>query len=669
MSSRRWLAIAGLSCALLGAWGAFAFLREPPAGDGGGASNRSTPAAASGDHARGEAGAGAANDGATTSDFAPTVVAVEPRLEWPDTTALRRIEQHGRVLFGGVVYAPDGSPCPGAAVWCNCDRITMTDDHGAWRADVGRPDHFDADVYQVPGLFGTGGFGADRHPAPLLAACKEGVGFDEATVDPVSRRVDFHLHGGLAFRGSVVDNDDLRPVGGAELEARVASFIDRVHADPRGEFVFAALPAGGVDLSGRAPGYDSNGFFPYNFDRGGDVTITFRLTRSYRLRGQFVPWPPRGIAATSASVVVSPRSPHDAGRPSMPGGAVGADGSFDVALPVCPACNVELACDGGTLWETNLDVNEERHDVDLGRIEVGSAAVTGRVVLPAGAPSSAFEVWGISSALPGESTWKPVSRRQPIAADGSFRLDPLPAGRCALTLYLDGNQLAVRKKPTQEDDPYAWGGEAGIVKLEAGETRDVGVFDLAESIVFGTVRDARGESIALAEIAGTVIAGDHLDRFIGFERRPTDDQGRFCIRIGVREESGRAAIRVHARGFAPLRFELDVPERAGCFRQDFILPDGVVLRGRLLDESGVLLPGWSLRAEPADTPADRVVDGIAFDLTRDDGSFEIRGLTSGVWKVRARQRNGVTTEFVKIDPSEGPLTLRVVEGVRLSASH
>lgn len=670
MRRRRWLAIAGLSCALLGAWGAMAFLREPPVSEGGDSIPRRTAAAAaSADLSRDEAGGDASRGSTPASKLTPTVVAVEPRLEWPDAAALRRIEQHGRVLFGGVVDAPDGSPCPGASVWCSgaamatsANRkgategpIATTDDHGAWRADVGVPFYFgfDADL----------GFNVQSPPSFVLAARKEGVGFAEAQVDATSRRVDLHLSdGGFSFGGTVVDNDDLRPVGGAELEARIRSFVERVRADESGGFRIASLPAGNLDLSGRAPGYDSNGSFPYNFDRGRDVTITFRLTKSYRLRGQFAPWPAPDVPPASASVLLSPRSPHSS-TPPAPSGAVDADGSFDVTLPVCPECRVELVSESGTIWQTDVDVNEEKHDVDLGRIEIAQpAALTGRVELPSGGLSAEIEA-AASIAIEGS---RGVTVRRKVAADGTFRLAPLAAGPCTLVVTLGGAWLARLESASgisSEERAEGW------IELTPGETRDVGVITPTESIVFGTVRDSRGEPVAHAQLLRVHDLGSGSNpRIFGFVFSATDEGGRYHRDLDWDVSEVSRAFTVCARGFAPLRVEIETPARGRWIRRDVVLPDGVVLRGTLRDESGAPLPGWSIHAAPADAERGTATARAACDVTLADGSFEIRGLTAGEWKVRAREEGRTPTEFTKIRPEEGPVALRVVEGVRLSTS-
>jgi carboxypeptidase family protein len=648
MITRRWLAIAGLACALLGAWGAVAFLRETREGEAGDATSDRANAAASAARAHGDAageGDGSSDD-SKSRDLAASVVSFDPRLEWPDVAALRRIEQHGRALFGGIVYAPDGKPCAGASIFCNRDAIATSDDHGAWRADVSRPVDFDLDggLETVP----------QRDPPFLLAAHKAGIGFAEAEVDAVSRRVDLHLRGGFSFRGTVIDNDDLRPVGGAELEARVRSIVERVRADGRGDFAFPGLPSGTLELSGRAPGHDSNGAFPFNFERGRDVEITFRLSKAFRLRGQFAPWPAPAVASKSATVVAAPRSPHAGASAPVLTVAVGDDGSFDVSLPVCPACHVELVAETGTLWQSDLDVNEERHDVDLGRIELTAmAALTGRVAVPDASVSSALEISAHASGL--------AALVRPVAADGSFRLLSLRAGRVYANVSLDDGWIASLRDASGLSEAERYEAE---VELAPGEMRDVGVITPARRLVVGTVRDGRGEPVALAQLWLVTEEGPRARRFPSNEW--SDEEGHFHLEFDdASEPSRRIVLEVHARGFAPTRTEVELREGVTWNRCDLVFPDGVVLRGTLLDEKGAPVSAASIRAEPAGVAGaagDRADDRAACSATQADGSFEIRGLDAGEWKLYAVPRGRPTVRFTKIHPDQGPMTLRMVDG-------
>jgi hypothetical protein len=657
MRRRRWLAIAGLSCALLGAWAAIAFLRETRGDERGASSDRTAAATAGVDpaSARSAGESAAPRDESRSHELTPIVVAAEPRLDWPDAATLRRITRRGRTLFGGVVYAPDGSPCPGATVWCNGLEIATSDDHGAWRADVSRSPYydFDADV----------GFNGSSPSTYLLVARKEGIGYVEVGVDASSRRVDLRLEGCFAFRGTVVDNDDLHPVGGAELEARIRWLVLRVQADASGAFAFADLPSGNLDLSGRAPGYDSNGSFPYNFDRGRDVTITFRITKAYRLRGQFVPWPSPGIDPAGAQVVLTTRSPHEHSETQASKAGVGPDGAFDVALPVCPDCRVGLTVADGMVWQTSVDMNEEPHDVDLGRIELPRpAAVVGRVEVEDERMRAAILVMG-SVMLEAE---RPAFVYRRVAADGTFRLAPLPAGPCTVEVEIEGYSLASLAGASALSSAER---SDARIDLAPGETRDVGVLTTGSVILFGTVRDSRGEPIVLAQVRDLLGSRSLSSSRQPFRMFTSDEDGRYCGVLGSRDTmTSPLDVTVRARGFAPIRLDVECPPGAGWIRRDFVLEDGVVLRGTLEDESGAPLSEWSIRATPAAATDERADDVTGFDVTQADGTFEIRGLAAGEWKIRALPNGGNVLEFTKIHPERGAITLRTSDGVAVATA-
>jgi hypothetical protein len=416
-------------------------------------------------------------------------------------------------------------------------------------------------------------------------------------------------------------------------------FIERTRADQDGDFTFPSLPSGGVELSGRAPGYDSNGFFPFNFDRGRDVAITFRLTKAFKLRGRFTPWPSPLVAAVNAAVVITPRTPHGTRPPPTPSGAVKSDGSFELTLPVCPECTVELVGADGPVWQAHVDVNEEPHDVDLGTIELTQpATLTGRLAIPDASLRDAVEAVAQFTMGDGKYGWL----RQHLAADGSFRLAPLPAGWVYFSIELDGgwlnwNRTAADLTPEERE------GIGG--NFDAGEVRDLGVIAPTCTIVYGTVRDGRGEPVALAEIES---------RERNIVPCFSDEAGRFCFQFSRFEDSPASlTIAAAARGFAPARVEVEIPQHAHWLRRDVVLGGGVRLCGTLVDAAGKPLAGWSVEVEP----------GAALDVTQADGSFEVRGLATGDLKVRAHPRGGATLEWKAVHAEPGGTTLRTTDAV------
>src|SRR5262249_61712603 len=131
---------------------------------------------------------GGAPPGAGGDPLGAKVSEVEPRLEWPDEATLRRLEQRGRALFGGIVFAPDGTPCAGAEVRCDGALVATSDARGAWRADVA------IDPAEFPQSW-TEPSDSSWHGEHLrlLLIRKEGVGVALTEVAAPSRRIDLRM--------------------------------------------------------------------------------------------------------------------------------------------------------------------------------------------------------------------------------------------------------------------------------------------------------------------------------------------------------------------------------------------------------------------------------------------------------------------------------------------
>jgi len=602
-----------------------------------------------------------APDHATSNGVAPrdtggdplvaNVREIEPRLEWPDEASLRRLERHGRALFGGIVFAPDGTPCVGAEIRCDGSLVTTTDDRGAWRAEIAvdPPEGFNS-----KSTFQGGWQGESKR---LLLAHKEGVGVAVEEVAVPSRRIDLRLDPGHAFSGRVVGYEDGRVIGDVALEARLDFRRDQWHpsalvlkgrADAHGAFTFANVPSSSLWLSGRADGHDSNGFFGFDFTHERDFAVKLWLLRLITLRGRFAPWPCPGIAAEGAHVVGLARSPHDGITGTSPSIAaeVAADGRFELSLPSCSACGISLVCGDQTSWEEKVDTSEADREWDVGVVELSAPPIVcGRVEMPEELDRSFVRCTLLSA---------DYSREFPaiFTRGGSFRAE-LPSGTRWAGLEVDFGQVA----QTTYDVTNLTEAEraVGDLILEPGIVRDVGLVAPRVTFVYGSIRDERGDPLAgaVARIRATVTSLDFgCDVTI-------DDVGTANAGSNYLGAIGDAQgpivtmeLEISAPGFAPQRFPCKIPDGARWVRRDLVLQDGVVLRGTLVDEHGAPCCGWAV--VPSGFPY-----GTTFDRTRADGSFEIRGVADEPCEVTVREPDGVEHAFPAIRPGDGPVALRL----------
>jgi hypothetical protein len=630
------------------AWSAFLFVRAPSE------VARASPAASN--DAGAEANAADASSSTLRtehgdrSSLAPNVTAVEPRLEWPDEESLRKLEQSGRALFGGIVRAPDGSPCEGATVWFDGGVVATTDDRGAWRSDVSF-----ANVDEETGFERGPGFNHE------LVARKEHAGCAFRYVMLPSRRIDLDLATGFSFSGTIVDFDDATPIGGAELELSESEKEEGDHrvlfttrADELGRFEFPSLREGDVYVRGRAPGYDSNGFFGYDFSKGRDVVVAYRLRRQFKVRGRFVPWPAAGVAIGKATVRATTNSPHDRSNTRREyRGKIGSDGRFELALPVCPVCSLELLVGDEPYWKDELDTNEERREFDVGDIELpAAAALTGRLEIADAELLPRIVVIASVSTADGRS----LSPQAHLEADGSFRLAPLPPGVTNLWLGIGRSRIATLH------DASGLGVEelsSGVIELVAGTTRDVGLVTTQVEVIHGTVRDADGSPVAFVTL-NEFLRSQKGERAGPFVAR-TDSNGGFLeVRDlshldadFVRDVEGHARWSFDGRGHMSQTIEFEWPPSQHFVRHDVVLAAGITLQGRVVGDSDRPRPEVQIALISASGEA-----GVfGQDVTRADGSFEIRGMVAGTYRILAIDQDGAQ-QFDGIHPENGPVTLR-----------
>jgi RNA polymerase sigma-70 factor (ECF subfamily) len=609
--------------------------------------------------------------------LAATVSEVDPRTEWPDAESLRRMERRGRALVFGVVTSPDGSPCADASIGFRGQPIATSDARGAWRSEVPTIDWLHAVI------------GSPVANADQFVAHKAGVGVAVVRWSGPSRRIDFALERGHAFTGTVVDFDDGKRIGGVALDlcsevngGRGDVPVLRLHAiaDESGKFAFENLPSGGAGIRGRAAGYDSNGFVGFDFRKERDVDVTFRLRRTASLRGRFVPWPAPGVEAHASSVRVAAHSPHDMlDEGSEASGPIDADGRFEVELPCCPFCVLELVVDGAPFDSWRVETNEQREPFDLGKVEVPAAgSLSGRLALPDRSLRDA-----VTAEVSLNSGSGGVSRTVRLGADGAFRIAPLKPGYLDLRLRIDRQEIAnlndADPELLRQREERGTGSE-----LDPGEARDVGVVVPHVALAHGVVCDAQGDPVAGAFVETVITEGALGGRFfVGslLASDVADADGRYVLVHELdrwstevpepAEAPAEFALEVEVYGYALQHFaapELGDIRHATWTRHDLVLADGIVLRGTVVDAAGRPVSGARVWAQSCAALAARSIDlplSGGSDFVHGDGSFEFRGAAAGEYRLRVTPTESSPEfeeqTFTGVHPEEGPCTLRLAD--------
>ncbi len=605
-----------------------------------------------GSHGHAPSSGAAPTPGAGGDPLVANVSEVEPRLEWPDEGTLRRMEQRGRALFGGIVSAPDGTPCVGAEVRCEGALVAKSDARGAWRADVAiDPPEFPLEVASP--LASDWRAEATR----LLLIRKEGVGVAIVEVAAPSRRIDLRMNEGHSFTAQARRSDDGRRVADVDLEVRLDVRCGQSHpgaltlasrADHDGEHTFANLPDSSLWIAGRTRELDSNGFLGFDFSHGRDLSVRVPMGATFQWCGQFAPWPCAGIDAGAALVEATARSPHDGvSGGTKRRGAVAADGRFELALPVCSVCAVALLVGDDELWGVELETNLGEGSFDVGTIAVTTPrGLSGRVDLPVDLDRSLVS-FSKSVRFRG---WAERS----VAADGSFRtLLPFETSYPDFEVTLGrsvGLSYANSSRLTQAER------ENGYEALAEGEVRDVGIVTLDRPVIYGTVRDERGDPVAGASVLHLGDDPDGSSRGDQIEEVGTvDASGRYLGALDERRlKWSSTELEVVAPGFAPQRFPFFALADARWLRVDLVLKDGAALRGTLLDEAGA--PCCGARVEIAE---DFGSCARAVDRTRADGSFEIRGCAARDVALSVAAPGRAEQTFSGVHPGAQPLTLRL----------
>ena len=590
---------------------------------------------------RGEAGASGSLEGGSAAAIAAARAAdaIDP-LAIPEPHEIDAIESEGRVLFWGVVVAPDSRPCAGATILHDGKVAATSDEQGRYRVAVEQRTWDDSQAT-------TRGF---EH---YLHARKAGVGVAQKWCGGSSRRVDLMMIAGCAVSGRVRRRGSDEAVAGARIEFQVPSsqwgppmmlVSLETTSDGDGRFAFDSLMGGRIALRATADEWASCGWFEFDVHRvKGRHGIDFELQPVMTAKGWFAPWPPAGVeraAAAKAQVAVvdgqiaSPATPPEPARAT-----VAEDGTFQVRFAATTALELRLELADGIAWRRELDLPWEPRDVDLGRIELDAPArVSGELALPPELLELGFDFAAEVDAADGTRTL-----RAPIGSDGRFLSPPLPLdGSVSIGIVL-GDHLAVPLSLQRVDERTGEIGEFAE-ELAPGETREFGRIVPTGVLLAGRVVDPRGGPTADTLVTLVCGEGDEATRV----ETVADAKGRWLLAIHeystspwlvdvLEKERSRVLAWRHA---ALVVLPLPRPLADGVVeRIDLVLGDGERASGRVVDERGEprrhaqlqLLP-WQGIVEGGNRPVMIWTDG--------DGRFATRGLAPGKWSAVDYEREG-----------------------------
>ncbi len=512
------------------------------------------------------------------------------------------------------------------------------------------------------------------------------------------------LKGGMV-RGRILDWQG-RPVAGAVLDLRpgLNSFLSHffgtgyhwrsAFSDEAGRFVLQGVPPGReYVLTAFGPGLPIQVRTDLEVSEGTVLEVDFHGEKPASVSGTVRDT--AGNPLPGARVAVAFLDLHELffSPEACPPVRAGKDGSFEIGnLPPGPLA-VAARMEGKGLAdpeEVTLEAGQRMEGIELVVGEGGE--LSGKVTDPEGTPLKGVLVEAWNGSFRGGlemSRLLTFGRVQAgTKADGTFKLEGLSGGRCFLKASLPGygDAFLPRVKVGSEDLKIVLKPEAGIrgVVLAKHTSSPVNRFSIR-------------------------LRGVPFFRKEKYTWEFEDSRGRFFIPA---VPSGKAALRVEARGFVPLDKEVEVRPGEGAKGVILLLERESLVRGRVVDARGNPVAGArvaayrgrippglaSLRAglsrsgrggggmrvslgagppgmgprrgPPEVNPMSLLMgwSGPGRALSGPDGSFELRGLSRGKWRVTALHPDHAPAEPVDVAVSPDAPAVNVVLRMREGAT-
>lgn len=506
------------------------------------------------------------------------------------------------------------------------------------------------------GIFVLAGLEEAKYNVEIRA---EGYGNVNRRVVAGTRDVDFVLSPAGAISGGVVDEtgaavEDFRVM--AQPEKRDPELWDLPRKDVQaadGRFLLSNVRPGTyvlrIESDGRVTGSASGVVV-----RAGATTDVgkLRLGRGGTIRGTVVG--SDGSPVTGATVRAQTAAEFSTSYGMPPGAVTGMSGEFE--LRGLEAGRFNLVASHPQLapgFQEGIDVEPARAPAEARIVMSRGARIEGTARRRDGTPLSGVMVEAMPMIADRHRytfDFQPV----PVAPDGSFGIDRVPAGRVKVVL-LEGS--ANQYSGIQERDAEAREGETTVVDFVASDILVTGRVMRSGGPAAGLQVHVSGGGMARVVFAGPRPGGSAVSgpkRYAG----ATDADGRYALLL---TQPGRAWASANtADGSTIASKEVEVPD-ADMFVIDFDV-GGAKVTGIVTDrETGQGIDQVHIWAQPAQ---DAQAQGADF-ATGPDGRFETE-VDPGTWRLHIRA-DGYASERkdVTIEAEGSDLALSLVRGLSL----
>lgn len=420
-----------------------------------------------------------------------------------------------------------------------------------------------------------------------------------------------------------------------------------------GTFRVEGLAAGRVELRAKAPQHVKTKVRA----TAGDASVSIRLVRGVRLAG----------SVTCAKEPVIGASVVIAGAETKSG----AGGRFEFEAAHLPSETMLVTAQGCVSQGRTLSLTLDGPNADVeivldpagsaaGRVSaIGGGPIEGARVALAGSGNIFADMMGMGGAGGGRFDVPPALAV--TDAQGAFEMHGIPTGATKLRVEADG-----------------WLGATVSIDVKRDRVAPVEALLLKESVLTGTVRDAKGAPLAGAKVRVAVppkdAASGMMANMLGgtFRSGLADAEGRFEVH-GLAE--GTRKVRVEAAKHLTFEDEVELPAQS-TVKRDFALNEGYRISGTVAGPDGKPFAGAKVyvTGKPAGGSAGAIAamfggSGRSKNAAAEsgaDGTWSADGLPEGPYEVTAKAEGFLDAEAKDIEPArtDVALALRAAATIR-----